>query len=124
MRSLLLSLFVLLINITLSAQEVIKGNLMIAPLPVSMEVQQGSFVISPDTWIMMRSFNTFSFDPTLAFREVFKDKSGYTLHEPKNVVPRPDVIIKSVISVVPSNLIPSEGYELKVSPSGITILAS
>ena len=97
---------------------------MIAPLPVSMEVQQGSFVISPDTWIMMRSFNTFSFDPTLAFKEVFKKKSGYSLNEPKNVVPRPDVIIKSIISVVPSNLIHNEGYELKVSASGITILAS
>ena len=43
---------------------------MIAPLPVSMEVQQGSFVIGPDTWIMMGPFTTFSFEPTLAFKEV------------------------------------------------------
>ncbi len=96
---------------------------MIAPFPVSMEVQQGSFVISTDTWIMFESFATFSFEPTLAFKEVFKKKSGYAINEPMNVVPRPDAV-KSIIKVIPSNLIHKEGYELKVNPSGITITAS
>ncbi|MBP6679596.1 MAG: family 20 glycosylhydrolase, partial [Saprospiraceae bacterium] len=123
MRTLLLSLFALLINNVLSAQELVKGNLMIAPLPVSMEVQQGSFVIGPDTWIMMGSFNTFSFDPTRAFKEVFKKKSGYTINEPKNVVPRPSAVT-SIITVNASDLIHKEGYNLKVNANGIIITAS
>ncbi len=107
----------------MSAQELVKGNLMIAPLPVSMEVQQGSFVIGPDTWIMMGPFTTFSFEPTLAFKEVFKRKSGYTINEPKNVVPRPGAVT-SIITVNASDLIHKEGYNLKVNANGIIITAS
>ena len=107
----------------MSAQELVKGNLMIAPLPVSMEVQQGSFVIGPDTWIMMGPFTTFSFEPTLAFKEVFKRKSGYNINEPKNVVPRPGAVT-SIITVNASDLIHKEGYNLKVNANGIIITAS
>ncbi len=107
----------------LSAQELIKGNLMIAPLPVSMEVQEGFFVISPNTWIMMGSFTTFSFEPTRAFKEVFQKKSGYPINEPKNVIPRPEAM-KSIITVNSSDQVHKEGYSLKVSASGIVITAS
>ncbi len=101
----------------------IQGNLSIVPFPASLQKEEGSFVINERTFILADSFPSQSFDPLDVFRTIFKQKSGYAINEPKNVVARPDV--KYIIRIIKSTAIANpEGYSLHVNPSEIIVTAS
>ena len=107
------------------SQHVVEGNLMIAPLPVSMEHGKGFLEINQTTFILMDPIPGMTFDPLRVFKDVFQRKSGYTLKELQHGDSQPDAltsihIIKSGTSTVEND----EGYSLEVTTSGIVIMAS
>jgi hexosaminidase len=106
-----------------STRDTVQGNLSILPWPTLLDKHEGFFVIDDRTFILTDSFPSQSFDPLEVFRTVFKNKSGYAIHEPKNVVPRPDA--KQIIRILHTPSIENtEGYSLTVHPTEIVIRAS
>jgi hexosaminidase len=122
----LLTGFVIIISTAQSVSQSIlrvEGDLAIAPLPVSMVSEEGSFIFNERTWILVDSFPGWTFDPVQVFRNVFKRKSGYVFNMPGNVIPRPGET--NIIRIIrDEKVVHPEGYILSVTPSGITIKAS
>ncbi|HJW27946.1 MAG TPA: hypothetical protein VJ508_01720, partial [Saprospiraceae bacterium] len=73
-----------------SAPELVKGNLIIIPLPVRMEIEPGAFIIDELTWIQSDSFDHSQFNPIRVFDQVFKLKSGYSIPTKKESIGKND----------------------------------
>jgi hexosaminidase len=110
----------------ISSQELVKGNMFIAPLPAFLEMKEGSFTIDSSTWMLYEPFDTSSFDPLKVFNEVFQQKSGYALKVSGRGDESGDVKNMILIIKAPPPLPQfdnEESYKLSIQPSGIIIMA-
>jgi hexosaminidase len=105
------------------AQEIIKGELLVLPKPVSMMAGNGTMTLNDATHLLVDSFPSFDFDPFAVFREVFQKKSGYPLKDIQSLSNKHSVNGAIVIHYSIENT-EREGYQLEINTDAIHIYAS